>query len=468
MSLKEKTDAFIEAHRGQMLEDLKTLVRINSQRGEASPGRPYGEGPAKALEEAARMMSEYGLNVKDYDHCVVTGTFGDQEKGLDILAHLDVVPVTDAWTVTKPFEPKIVDGRIYGRGTADDKGPAIAALYAIRAVKEAGVPLKKSVSLILGSDEECGSSDLPHYYSKEEEAPCTFSPDADYPVINLEKARLASHFEAAFDPDKNEKALVSLHAGDKVNVVPANAAAVLRGIRKNEIEQQAAGIQEKTGTTVLVTDTEDGCRIQVTGAAAHGSMPECGNNALTALLGLLDAILPDSQTASLVRSMAKLFPHGDTKGTALGIAMGDEQSGDLSMNLGILHIENGVLSGQFDVRAPLCANNENVTARIAGKLKEAGITMEEDQLTPVHYVPADTPFVQTLLQTYEEYFGKPGKPIYTGGGTYVHELKRGVAFGCMVPETDNHMHGDDEFMEIDMLVRSAKIFASVIRKICCE
>ena len=57
------------------------------------------------------------------------------------------------------------DGKIYGRGTADDKGPAIAALYAMRAVKELGIPVKKNVRLILGTDEECGSSDIRHYYS---------------------------------------------------------------------------------------------------------------------------------------------------------------------------------------------------------------------------------------------------------------------------------------------------------------
>src|SRR5699024_10557105 len=110
-----------------------------------------------------------------------------EESQLDILAHLDVVPAGEGWTVTEPFEPVEKDGRLYGRGTADDKGPAVAALYALRAVKELGIPLKKRVRLILGTDEECGSSDIQHYYAVEKEAPMTFSPDGAFPVVNIEK-----------------------------------------------------------------------------------------------------------------------------------------------------------------------------------------------------------------------------------------------------------------------------------------
>lgn len=154
---EEKIDAYYDSKKDEMIEDLKTLVRIDSQRGRAKEGKPFGDGPAKVVAAAEGLMKQYGLQTTNYDNYVVTGDFGTQEKALDILAHLDVVPVTEDWTVTEPFQPKVVDGRIYGRGTADDKGPAIAALYALRAIRELGLPMKKSVRLILGSDEECGS-----------------------------------------------------------------------------------------------------------------------------------------------------------------------------------------------------------------------------------------------------------------------------------------------------------------------
>lgn len=117
---REKLDAYIDSKKEEMLEDLMTLVRIDSQRGEAKTGMPFGEGPVHALEAAQGLMKKYGLATRNYENYVVTGDFSEKEKALDILAHLDVVPVTEDWTVTKPFEPKIVDGKIYGRGTADE------------------------------------------------------------------------------------------------------------------------------------------------------------------------------------------------------------------------------------------------------------------------------------------------------------------------------------------------------------
>ena len=466
---RDRTDSFIESKREEMLEDLKTLVRINSQRGEAKEGKPFGEGPAAVLAQAQEMMEKYGLRVRNYENYVVTGDFGPADKELDILAHLDVVPVTEDWTVTAPFEPLITDGRIYGRGTADDKGPAIAALYAIRAVIELGLPLKKGVRLILGSDEECGSSDLAYYYGIEKEAPCTFTPDADFPVINLEKARLAKSFTASYKKQEALPALICLEAGSKVNVVPANAAAKVAGLDEETVRAAAAEKESETGVSFTVT-TEDGvCLIQAKGVAAHGSTPEAGNNALTALLALLDTLPLAAGTArDLIHSLAAMYPHGDTEGRTIGVAMQDDKSGALSMNLGILKMTETDLYGEFDVRAPLCATDENLTEVVRRRFAEAGIMMEPGNMKKAHYVPEDTDFVKTLLTSYEHYSGKPGKALYTGGGTYVHELERGVAFGCMSEDVDNHMHGDDEFMVIDTLIMSAKIFADVIMKLCGE
>ena len=182
---KEKISRYIDAHRKEMLEDIGALCRINSVKGSYRIGKPYGEGCSEALRAALHIAECYGFSINNYDNYVGTVDMNDKEAQLDILAHLDVVPAGDGWTVTEPFEPVVKDGKIYGRGTADDKGPAIAALYAMRAVNELGIPMKKNVRLILGTDEECGSSDITHYYSVEKEAPMTFSPDASFPVINI-------------------------------------------------------------------------------------------------------------------------------------------------------------------------------------------------------------------------------------------------------------------------------------------
>ncbi|MDO4344938.1 MAG: Sapep family Mn(2+)-dependent dipeptidase [Eubacteriales bacterium] len=469
---RKKLKNYIESHREEMIEDLRTLVAIESMRGEAQPGKPYGEGPAKALEAAGKMMASYGFSVTNYDNRVVTGDFNENEKGLDILAHLDVVPVTpENWTKTKPFELKVIDGNIYGRGTIDDKGPAIAALYAMRAIKECGLTLTKNVRLILGSDEECGSSDLEYYYSKEQEAPVSFTPDADFPLINLEKGRLAKSLRAEFTEKPDKKDILELHGGDKVNVVPAGAWAVVTGIEKAALEEAFA--RDKSGVEFTTKSCEKGIRIDAKGLASHACMPQQGKNAVCALAGLLAELFrtnnlqsEKSERVSVIEKLAELFPYGDTEGKAFGIAMEDEISGSLTMNLGIADMDEQGILMTFDSRIPVCGNDENVTAVIGEKAVKAGFKMEEGAMTPPHYVPADTPFVKTLLDAYERYSGKKGEALSTGGGTYVHELKNGVAFGCMMEGADNNMHGDDEFISEDMLLMSAKIFADAIYELC--
>ncbi len=466
---REKIDAYIDSKKEEMLADLSDLVRIDSTRGEAAEGKPFGEGPARVLAAAEELLEKCHMQVTNYDNYVVAGDYaGEGEKALDILAHLDVVPVTKSWTVTQPFAPKITDNRIYGRGTADDKGPAIAALYAVRAIHELGIPLKKGVRVILGSDEECGSHDLKYYYAREQEAEYTFTPDADYPLINLEKGRLASVFSRSFKGEETEGAsLVRFDAGTAVNIVPAKAEAVIAGLGKGEIEAKAQRVTAETGVIFTAEETAEGILVTSAGVAAHGSTPELGKNAIVGLLVLIAELpLARSESTEAVAAILRLFPFGDTTGTALGAAMADEVSGALSMNLGILHISTEGVIGEYDSRCPICGTDENVTEVIRAALEKEGFSMEEEKMTPAHYVPEDSHFVQTLLGCYEDYFGQKGKPLSTGGGTYVHELERGVAFGCMIPEVDNHMHGDDEFMEIDMLIRSAKIFAQAIVRLC--
>ena len=463
---QKELDAFLESRKEEMLEDLKTLVRINSVKGPALPGMPYGEGPAKAAAAAAELMERFGLKVTNYDNYVVAGDFSDREKALDVLAHLDVVPVTDEWTVTAPFEPLIRDGKIYGRGTSDDKGPAIAVLYALRAIKELQIPMKYSVRLILGCDEECGSSDLDYYYGKEEEAKYSFTPDASFPLINLEKARLAKSFTADFADDAGA-ALISLQAGDKVNVVPAKAEAVFKGVDVDAVRKICAQKEPQLGVTLTVQEKDNLVTLRAKGTAAHASTPDLGVNAITALLDVISALpLDESDSFRTLKGLSLLFPHGDTKGTALGVEMADEESGALTMNLGVLKVCDGALYGEYDVRAPLCATDENLTQVLRDAFSGIGISMEEGCMKAAHYVPADSKLVQILLGSYERYFGVKGEPFAIGGGTYVHELERGVAFGCEIEGVDNHMHGDDEFMEIDTLMKSAKIFADAIVKLC--
>ena len=475
---KEKIDAYIDSKKEEMIEDLCTLVRINSQRGEAKENMPFGEGAAEVLAAAETLAEKYGFKTKNYDNYVVAADFSEEEKGLDILAHLDVVPVTDDWKVTKPFEPKIVDGRIYGRGTADDKGPAIAALYAMRAIKELGIPMKKSVRLILGSDEECGSSDLAYYFNIEKEAPYSFTPDADFPLINIEKGRMAGGFSAEFKDGLQLPGVVSFKCGDKVNVVPQRASMVVAGLDKETVEKAAEEAKAVTGVSFAVKEYEgektadaeaSWLQIDALGQAAHAASPQEGKNALTASLYLLSTLpLAASEGQIALDGLNKLFPHGDVNGKTVGIFREEEQSGPLTLCFSMLTYSPERLDGAFDARLPIGCTEKNTKYPVIEAMKEFGIVLEDKPMTKPHCVSGDSDFVKTLLGSYERYTGIKGKPLSTGGGTYVHDLERGVAFGCMMGDVDNHMHGDDEFMVLDTLFISAKIFADAIVKICNE
>lgn len=464
---KKELEEFIESHKQEMIADICTLCRINSEKMPYKEGMPYGQGAFFALNEALSMAESYGFSITNYDNYVGTADLNDQEPQLDVLAHLDVVPAGEGWKETEPFEPAVKGDKLFGRGTSDDKGPAVAALYAMRAVKELNIPLQKNVRLILGTDEECGGSDIDHYYAIEKEAPMTFSPDGSYPVVNTEKGRMNGHFTAAWTPSDKLPKLVSVDAGVKVNVVPGKAHAVVKGVDEEVLKKNAADCEKKTGIRFEFEWDRDTISITAIGQGAHASTPKEGNNALTGLLLLLTQLpLAECEQMTMLNRLMELIPHGDTSGTALGVAMGDELSGDLTLALSILKVNESDMEGFFDSRCPTCATKDNFMEVVRKNMADKGLTLDNDSMIPPHHVDGNSEFVKTLLNAYETYTGRKGECISMGGGTYVHDLKNGVAFGASMPETDNRMHGADEYAVIEELVVSAKIFAQVMIDLC--
>ncbi len=450
-----------------MVKDIMRLVRIKSDREEAKEGKPYGDGPAEVLAAALEMASEMGFKTKNYDNYVGAVDFNDLENKLDILAHLDVVPGGDGWSVTEPFNPIVEDGKLYGRGTIDNKGPAVAALYAMKAVKDLNIPLRGGVRLILGTDEECGSSDIRHYYGIEKEAPMTFSPDASFPVVNIEKGGLQGKFESRFEESTVTPRVVGFKAGIKSNVIPGEAYAVVEGIDSKEIRDYCDAVSELSGVSFSLATDASKTTIKAKGLQGHASTPEKGRNALTALLEVISKLpLFSSRGFERLQSLSSVFPHGDWLGKAAGVEMSDELSGVLTISLNMLEYEGSSLTGTFDCRAPLCATKENLLDVIKTRLDDHGIDLMNDDIKPPHHVPGDSDFVKTLLRCYESYTGNKGYCISIGGGTYVHRLENGVAFGCIMPGSENNMHGPDEFAVIEDLVTSAKIFTQVIIELC--
>ena len=185
MTLKEKIHNWMAGREDEFVAALTPLIAINSITGEAAPGMPFGPGPAAALEAALELARQWGMTTSEDDGYVGLADLNDKEDLLHILAHLDIVGAGDHWD-TDPFTLVRDGDLIYGRGTDDDKGPAVAALLAMRCVKELGFPLKGNVKLILGTDEESGSKDLAHYFASHPFAPHSSAPDPCFPVTHSE------------------------------------------------------------------------------------------------------------------------------------------------------------------------------------------------------------------------------------------------------------------------------------------
>lgn len=470
LAYQAQIEAFFAANRDRMLGDICRLIRIDSSRGEPLEGRPFGEGPAAALAEALRIAGELGFAARNRGNYVGTVDLNEGPKQLEILAHLDVVPAGEGWRATKPFEPLLSGERLYGRGAADDKGPAVAALYALKAVRGLNLPLPKNARLVFGTDEESGFRDMRQYFAGEPHAPMTFSPDAKFPVVNLEKGHFGGVLRADWEeiePHGRLPRVLSVEGGERTNVVPASARAVVLGFAPREVEDFASAAGKRTGIRFAVRAEGAGVVVEAAGVPAHASTPEKGNNPVTGLLELLASMpFADTEAFRKLRAVQALFPHGDWLGRACGIAQGDEKSGGLTISLNRFRLTDAGLSCAFDSRTPLRAEKAELDAGVRGRAEAAGLTLAEERFLPPHYVPEESPFIRTLLACYERYAGRKGACLAFGGGTYVHGIANGAAFGCAMPERENHKHGADEAAFVEDLLLGGKIYAQAILELC--
>ncbi len=465
MNIKQSIIDWTKAHEREYLADLKELIAIDSARADALPGMPYGKNCADVLAKGQEILSKYGFDSLNDDNYVITADLNDKETELGILAHLDIVPTGDGWK-KPPLEMREDETKIYGRGTADDKGPALAAFYAMRCLKELGVELNKNCKIILGADEECGSSDIRHYFSHNPVPPKTLSPDADYPVINIEKGGLHADATGKWDKEDVLPRIAYVDAGIKFNMVPATAKAKVLGMTADQMSKYMTVAAEKTRCKFNAITEGDGVILTAEGVNAHASTPYEGNNALTALNEML-ALLPiQGKSADVLRGLVKLFPHNDFYGVGAGVAHEDKESGKLTMSFDIFKMDETGCSVTADCRAALCATDATLTDVMRAAFADIGLVMADNRMYAPHYVPEDSELVQELLKTYEEYTGTKGECIAIGGGTYVHHLEGGVSFGAAFPGTNNNMHAPDEYAVKEHLYKTIQMYAQVVYDLC--
>lgn len=463
--LQEEINTYFETRETELIEILSKLVAVKSVREDPLPGMPYGKGPADALAVGLEIAREMGFITRNYDNYVGLVDLNTQETRLGILCHLDVVGEGVGWD-TPPYTAVLKDGLLYGRGTSDDKGPTVAALLALRAVKDMGIPLKFNARLIMGTDEETGSSDIAYYFAREKTPPYVFSPDAEFPVYNTEKGSLRPVLSKTWVVSEALPRIVSVKGGYRLNVVPPRAEAVIEGLSIRAIQGLSEKVEQETGVKFVLAEEDGQVKIDTHGRGEHAASPQKGCNAITALLSLLAALpFAESDSFAAIQTMHALFPHGDFYGKALGIAQSDEITGPLTLSFNIYEQTLTGFSGQFDSRTPLCTTKENSVDVIAAKFQDLGIHMEGKHSAP-HHTPCDTEFVQSLLRAYEQYTGEKGYCKSTGGGTYVHNIEGGVAFGAAMPGFESNVHGANEFTNVKDLITAAKIFTQVIVDMC--
>ena len=469
MNYEQELRSWFADKEEELVEAIRRLVAIRSVKEEAQPGMPFGPGPAAALAEGLKLAGEMGLRTQNHENYVGTVDLNGEETALHILAHLDVVGEGTGWD-TDPYTVVQKDGMIYGRGTDDDKGPAAASLLAMRAVKELGIPLKYNVRLILGTDEESGSGDIAYYYARNSYAPFAFSPDGSFPVVNIEKGQYCPEFGGSWPGEKAIPRVCALRGGIRTNVVPPEAEAELVGLDRENAAELCEQLSGETGADFSIEEREGRLVVTAHGKNAHASTPEEGVNAITALLALLKRLpLADCRSTRVLRGLAEKFPHGDLEGRALNMAQKDELSGALTVNLAFLTLGETGLTGKVDCRVPLCADDENCVRPFEAAMADCGLSVTGcGERIPGHHTPASLPQVEVLLRCYEHYTGLKGECLSMGGGTYVHDIPNGVAFGCGMPGFNSNLHGANEHACVKDLLISALIFAQCIVEICGE
>lgn len=455
--MQNKLNALIDSYRGELTEMLTRWIQTPSVKAAPAPNAPFGTDVAKMLDVAEADLKAMGLPVRTFDGYALDATLGDESlEKIAVLGHLDVVPVGEGWNHA-PFGAEMVGGDMYGRGTQDDKGPVLAALFAMKALKEAGVPLKRAVRLILGGDEESGWEDMRWYCAHTQMPDMGFSPDANFPLINTEKGMIHMLAHAPVSADGLQ--LVSMHNGERKNVIPSEASCVARG--GAELVEQVKAFAASSGLDITAELTAEGVKIAAHGIGGHSAYPFQCRNANGMLLVALKALGVKGALATL----ADAYPL-EWDGKAMEINFSDEISGPLTCNVGILHLDDGILTASFDCRCPVCADLDTVENNIRAHMP--GFTIELTEKKAPHHVPADSELVTKLLAAYEEVTGMKGEAQATGGGTYAKVLKSGVAFGSIFPDEEELAHQPNEHASISSLLKAAKIYAAALLKLCAE
>lgn len=460
MNIKE----IVEQRKDDIISTTQEIIKIKSVEDKPKESMPFGEGPYRALEYALNLSKQMGFDTKNLDGYAGYAEFGEGDETLGVLVHLDVVPEGDGWKYP-PYGAEIHDGRIYGRGAIDDKGPAMAILHAMNILKDMKVPLNKKVRLIFGTNEETGWGCMKYYFEHEKSPNIGFTPDANFPVIHGEKGIIK--FDLVKDIKTNctnNITIKNIKGGNAVNMVPDYCEATLEVKDIKRVEDAFERFLEKKQYQMTLEKDENTLTVKAKGVSAHGSTPEKGKNAISYIMEFLGSIIDcECDICEFINMYNKkiAFKH---HGEGIGCGFEDEVSGKLNFNPGVIRMEDNKIILSINIRYPITFTSQQVYDGIRENLKGTGIELIEDkeEMKPL-YIPEDHFLVQKLMKVYREETGdKKSKPLVIGGGTYARAMENAVAFGPVLPDQEELAHQPNEFISIDHLLLLTRIYGKAI------
>ena len=440
--LDKKITRFLEENKEAFIADLRGLLKYDSVSRKSEGGKPFGTENAKALDYMMELCKKAGLHCENIDYYAMDATLGDGGECVASLSHLDIVPVGGGWE-HEPLAGEMDGDIIYGRGTIDDKGPSIAALYSVKALIAAGVPLKRKVRLIFGCDEETGMSDMKYYITKREAPEYAFSPDAYFPSIHAEKSVIVGKYTAQIS---GSTILESIEGGTRSNVVPDKAKAYITSLGPYHCDPN-----------IVIEDCGGKYEIRSRGISAHASTPEEGENAIVTLVRYLSRILPENDAYKpVMRRIYRAFELAD--GSGMGVECSDKPTGSLTLNLGVIAGDSKKIDITFDIRNPVTYSSELTHKKLETALH--GFELIDYTCSEGLYLEKDHPLIKTLQHIYKEITGDKSETFSIGGGTYARTLPCAVAFGPSFKHGASkgaHMH--DECASLTELLNAARIYA---------
>lgn len=435
-----------EKIKSDYLESLKTIVSYPSVLNEGENGTPFGQSIQNVLEKMLELTRSLGFKTYiDPKGYYGYAEIGQGEELLAVLCHLDVVPAGDLsdWE-TPPFEATIKDGWIHGRGVQDDKGPSLAALYAVKALMDAGVTFNKRIRFIYGTDEETLWRCMARYNELEETATLGFAPDSSFPLTYAEKGLLQIKLHGSGSQE------LTIEAGEAFNVVPAKASYTGNLADSLEVELKKQAFEyERTADTVTVI-----------GVPKHSKDAAEGVNAIVRLATGLNPLIQHSAIQFIAEAVRE-----DATGSRLFGEISDEPSGTLSFNVSGLSLDQDKSEIRIDMRIPVLADKDKLVQELSQLAEEYQLRYEEfDYLAPL-YVPLDSELVSTLMAVYKEKTNDNSPAVSSGGATFARTMPNCVAFGALFPGALQTEHQANERTVIEDLYKAMDIYAETIYRL---